>query len=664
MPAEARSGFWPTLHFFLHISQTMTEPTVNDEGKVRAKVTKVTRSDMGRLGLALLGGILVLNSYLAGLFCDGAIDSWAMRLSALAGAIILSMPIFFEAARDLFRGRVGMNELVALALLAAFAQENYSIAGAVAFFMLISITIEKRTAIGAEAAIEAVVRMTPRTARRVRRDGTEEEVDAINDLQLKDVCRVRPGENFPADGRIIRGTSTVNQASITGESLPTDKKEGDEVYAGTLNLTGLVEFEVTRRGTDTTLGKVRNLIADAEQSKMPIQRMIDQYIGYYTPVILMIAGLTWFITKDMNRVISVLVMAVPAALVLAHPSAVIAAISAASRLGILIKDVSHIELVARIKAIIFDKTGTLTEGNLEVARLEPVKEDDLAQLVQIAVSVEHHSNHPTAEAIKKLARKVGIDLIVPDGYEEVAGKGVRATVNGKTCLVGRQSWLVEEGVDASALDRNRESAEGEGMSVVCVACDGVAIGWIGLHDAIRPVSREAIRELREMGVEHCCMVTGDNRKVADVVARKIGISEVYAGCLPEEKAKVVAGMKQGGAIVAVVGDGVNDAPALAAGDIGMAMGAFGSDVAVQSASVALMNNDLRRIPFFIGLARKTRVLMNQNLAIGLTFITVGVYMAIGGSLGPVGAALIHTISSLLVIFNSARLVRSGEVLGA
>lgn len=645
----------------------MEDNTINASAeKTRAAVSRVTRSDMGRLGAALFGGILVLDSYLAGLLFSARIDQFTMDLFALVGAVILSIPIYWEAGRDLFRGVVGMNELVALALLGAFASgsSNYRTAGAVAFFMLISITIEKRTAIGAEAAIEAVVRMTPRTARRIKADGSEEECDAIQDLNVGDICRVRPGENFPADGKITSGVSTVNQASITGESLPTDKNLGDEVYAGTLNLTGLVEFKVTRKGTDTTLGKVRNLIADAEQSKMPIQRMIDQYIGYYTPVVLMIAGLTWFVTKDMSRVIAVLVMAVPAALVLAHPSAVIAAISAASRLGILIKDVSQIELVAKIKAIIFDKTGTLTEGNLEVARLDPVADGDLAQLVQVAVSVEHHSNHPTAVAIKKLASKVGIDVVVPDKYEEVAGKGVKATVGGKECYVGRFSWLSEVGIDVSSLEESRQKTERDGMSIVCVGCDGKVLGWIGLQDAVRQVTPEAIKDLHEMGVSRCCMVTGDNQRVADAVAEKIGVTEVYAGCLPEEKAKVVGELKKSGNIVAVVGDGVNDAPALAAGDIGIAMGAFGSDIAVQSASIALMNNDLRRIPFFIGLARQTRMLMNQNLAIGLSFITVGVYFAIAGDLGPIGAALIHTVSSLLVIFNSARLVRSGESLGA
>jgi len=271
----------------------MEDNTINASAeKTRAAVSRVTRSDMGRLGAALFGGILVLDSYLAGLLFSARIDQFTMDLFALVGAVILSIPIFWEAGRDLFRGVVGMNELVALALLGAFASgsSNYRTAGAVAFFMLISITIEKRTAIGAEAAIEAVVRMTPRTARRIKADGSEEECDAIQDLNVGDICRVRPGENFPADGKITSGVSTVNQASITGESLPTDKSLGDEVYAGTLNLTGLVEFKVTRKGTDTTLGKVRNLIADAEQSKMPIQRMIDQYIGYYTRNLLVFVG--------------------------------------------------------------------------------------------------------------------------------------------------------------------------------------------------------------------------------------------------------------------------------------------------------------------------------------------------------------------------------------
>ncbi|MBP5674179.1 MAG: cadmium-translocating P-type ATPase [Victivallales bacterium] len=623
--------------------------------------SKVGKPEMLRLGIALFGGILVLNCYLSRVFFSDAIDETARDFSALAGALILSIPIFYEALRDLCKGKVHMNELVALALVAAFASRDYQTAGAVAFFMLITITIEKRTAIGAEAAIEAVVRLTPRLARRIV-DGVEEEVDAFTDLQAGDVCRVRPGENFPADGIVTVGSSTVNQASITGESLPADKSVGNEVYAGTQNLTGLVEFRVTRIGSDTTLGKVRNLIADAERSKLPIMRMIDKYVGYYTPTILMIAGLVWFITMRMDRVIAVLVMSVPAAFVIATPSAVIAAIAAASRLGILIKDVSYIEQAARIGAIIFDKTGTLTEGKLAVARLEPAEGIELAQLLELATSAEHHSNHPAADAMRRLAREAKVEWREPQSYEEVAGLGVKAVFDGKQCLVGRKTWLADEGVNLSALEASLTEAEHKGLSVVCVACDGKAWGWIGLSDAIRPVSAEAISQLKELGVDRCCMVTGDNERVAKAVASQIGISEVAASCLPEQKEAYVRKLKKTGKIVAVVGDGVNDAPALAAGDIGIAMGAFGSDIAVQSASVALMNNDLRRIPFLIGLARRTRVLTIQNFAVGLGFIVVGVYLATLGQVTPVGAALLHSVSSLMVIFNSARLVRSGEML--
>ncbi|OQC14390.1 MAG: putative copper-importing P-type ATPase A [Lentisphaerae bacterium ADurb.Bin082] len=639
-----------------------TAPASTEPPCPKAERRRRNRPEFIRLGIALLGGILVLNSYLAKILFGGHVDPIARDLSAFIGALMLSLPIFWEAACDLIKGKVHMNELVALGLLAAFASGDYHTAGAVAFFMLITITIEKRTAIGAEAAIEAVVRLTPRLARRVSKNGREEQVDAINDLKTHDVCRVRPGENFPADGVILKGTSTVNQATITGESLPVDKAVDSEVYAGTQNLTGLVEFKVTRVGADTTLGKVRNLIADAERSKLPIMRMIDNYVGYYTPTILMIAGLAWFITGRIDRVIAVLVMAVPAALVIATPSAVIAAIAAASRLGILIKDVTHIELAAKIKAVIFDKTGTLTEGKLEVARLQPAENVELADLLMVATSAEHHSNHPAAEAMRKLAKDAGIQWHPPEQYKEVAGKGVQATFNGKNCLVGRESWLAEEGVDTSACKESLAEGENEGMSIVCVARDNQVMGWIGLRDAIRPVTAEAISMLKELGVQQCCMITGDNDRVAQTVAAQVGITEVKSRCLPEQKEEYVRELKKTGVMVAVVGDGVNDAPALAAGDIGIAMGAIGSDVAVQSASVALMNNDLRRIPFLIGLARKTRMLMNQNLFIGLVFIVGGVYFATLGHVTPVGAALLHSISSLFVIFNSARLVRSGETM--
>ncbi len=621
---------------------------------------KSSRSDAIRMAFCLLGGILVFNSWLATKYFASAIDAEAAQLSAAIGAIILSAPIFVSAVRDLLRGKVYMNELVTLALIAAFSAGDYITAGAVAFFMVITIAIEHRTAVGAEASIESLIRLTPRRARRLA-DGAEEDVDVL-DLKVGDICRVRPGENLPADGVVVSGTSSINQASITGESLPADKGEKDEVYAGTTNLTGLIDIRVTRVGTDTTLGKVKDLILAAEHSKTPVMRMIDRYVGYYTPTILMVAAMVFFFTRDLNRVIAVLVMSCPCALVLATPSAIIAAIASASRLGILIKDVAHIELAAKIRAVVFDKTGTLTEGNLEVARLKPAEGVELAELLQVATSTEYHSNHPAAAALKRLAKEAGIAWEDPDRYTEVAGKGVEATYAGSVCRVGRQSWLQECGLDTHAVSAGLEEDDTAGMSVVFVSCDERVLGWIGLRDAIRSVAKEAISQLRELGVGKCCMVTGDIERVAQLVGGKIGVTEIQASCLPQDKVTFVENLKAQGDLVAVVGDGVNDGPALAAGDIGIAMGAIGSDVAVQSASVALMNNDLRRIPFFISLARRTRLLMNQNLAIGLGFIVLGLYFSTLGYINAVVAAVLHSLGSLLILFNSARLVRTGEEL--
>ena len=612
-----------------------------------------------RLGLAIFGGILVLNSYVAKMFLSAYVDPLAAEASAIVGALLLSMPIFISAVRDLVRGRVYMNELVALALIAAFAHRDYRTAGAVAFFMLITITIERKTAIGAEASIEALVRLTPRRARRLREGAEEEEVDALA-LQVDDVCRIRPGENLPADGTIISGSSSVNQSSITGESLPVDKDLGDEVYAGTQNLTGLMEIRVTRVGQDTTLGKVRNLIVAAEQSKLPIMRMIDRYVGYYTPTVLMIAALVWVFTKDLNRVIAVLVMSCPCALVVATPSAVIAAVAAAARLGILIKDVAHIELAAKIKAIVFDKTGTLTEGNLEVSRLQPAAGVELAELLEVATSTESHSNHPAAQAMRRLAEDAGITWKDPEQYTEVTGRGVMATFDGSVCRVGRETWLQEAGLDTMIMAESLAEPENAGASIVFVASNDRVLGWIGLRDGVRPAAAEAVAQMKELGVRQCCMFTGDNETVADMVGKRVGIQEIQAGCLPQEKVDFVKKLKENGQLVAVVGDGVNDAPALAAGDIGIAMGAIGSDVAVQSASIALMNNDLRRIPFLIWLSRRGRTLINENLGVGLVFIVAGIYLSTIGIVTPIIAAVMHSASTLVIIFNSARLVRAGE----
>ena len=611
--------------------------------------------------VTMLGGILVLNSFLAEWFFEG--QAFQPKLSALLGALILGVPIIWAAIKDVAQGRFFMNELVALALLAAFIGEDYQTAGSVAFFMLIAIMIEHRTAIGAKTSIEQLIKLTPRQAKRIKEDGTEEEIDSL-ELKIGDIVAVRPGEAFPIDGTVVKGITSVNQASITGESLPVDKSEEDDVYAGTQNLTGRVDIKVTKVGQDTTLGKVKNLIEQAENTRLPVMRMIDKYTGFYVPTVLMIAGLTFFFTEfNMDRVVAIFVISCPCALVIATPSALVAAIAAAARLGILIKDVSHLELASKIKALVFDKTGTLTEGNLVVSKMNPAEGVELAKLLKSAVIAESQSNHPAAKAMIRLADEADMKWDEPDKCEEVAGRGVIAHLGKNVYRVGRRTWLEELKIDMSGVEDIKDG-KGEGKSIVFVAENDKVLGWIALSDAIRKEAKPMIQELNHMGISNCNMVTGDNNSVATQVAKEIGLSKISSECLPQEKVEYVEMLKKEGHMVAVVGDGVNDAPALASGHIGIAMGAIGSDIAVNSASVALMNNDLRRIPFFLQLSRKTSTVMTQNLLVGLISILGGLMLSTLGLLTGVTAAIIHTISTLIIILNSARLVRQGEELEA
>ncbi len=607
---------------------------------------------MGRIGFAVVGGFLIVNYYLLHwLFPE---LGFAASLSAFAGAVILALPIVVTAVKDLCEGRVYMNELVALAILAAFTSAEFSTAGLIAFFLLITIIIESHTASGAQRSIEELIRLAPHTARKLI-DGKDIEVD-VEELAVGDLINVRPGENFPVDGVVVRGQSAVNQASITGESLPVDKVEEDEVYAGTQNLSGSLDVRITKLGGDTTLGKVKDMILSAEKSKTPIVRLIDKYAGFYTPTILMLAIITWWLSNgDMSRVITLLVIACPCAVVLATPTATVAAVAAAARLGILIKNVSHLEFASKIRAFVFDKTGTLTEGELAVAKLGPVEGVEPAQLLLVAASVEAHSNHPTALAIQKLAKEVGIQIQNVTDFKETPGTGVEALADGKPTQVGRAIWLKRFNIELPEI----QPQETHGMSVVYVARNGKLLGWIGFRDKIREEAEEAIRRLKELGIKRCAMVTGDRESVGEGVAAKLHIDEFKGDCLPEGKVEYIETLKKE-TLVAFVGDGVNDAPALAAGDLSIAMGAIGSDIAINSASIALMTNDLRRIPMLISLSRKSNSIIHQNVAFGLLFVLCGIILSVFGWMGPIAAAILHSFSTLIIIFNSARLLRAGE----
>jgi Cd2+/Zn2+-exporting ATPase len=606
----------------------------------------------------LTGLIFLLNSFAVSWFLHDGNQPIA-DASAMLGAIILGYPIVWLALKDLRNGLLTTNELVALAVLASFGSGHYQEAGVVAFFMLLGQIIETHTAEGARASIESLIKLTPTRARRITATG-EEEV-ATKFLAIGDIIRVRPGDNVAADGVIVKGQGSFNQANITGESLPIDKKPGDEVFAGTQNLTGVLEIRVTRAGEDTTLGKVRGLILAAEKTKLPIMRIIDQYMGFYTPLVLVIGALVWAFTGELSRVIAVFIVACPCAFILATPSAMVAALSAAARLGILIKNVGDIELAARINAFVFDKTGTLTTGKLAVSRLAPMDGAKPSELLYAAASAEKYSNHPTARALAQLAEDAGVRLAEPKDFSETAGRGITAQVDGAKVIIGRAQWLKEHNVADDFL-KSVDLNETEGFSLIFVARNGKCIGWIGLQDQTRAEAREALAELRSSGVRRIAMVSGDRQPVAERVAREIGCEEVMGECLPQNKVEFVRQTRAKGYRVAVIGDGVNDAPALAAGDLGIAMGAAGSEVAIHSATIALMNNDLRRLPFLVKLSRQTRSVINQNFLFGILFVIGGLVLAALKYINPIVAAVLHVAGSMIVVFNSARLVRQGEEL--
>jgi Cd2+/Zn2+-exporting ATPase len=424
-----------------------------------------------------------------------------------------------------------------------------------------------------------------------------------------------------------------------------------------------MDIRVTKAGKDTTLGRVQSLILEAEKTRVPLARLIDRYAGWYTPTILMVAGIVLFFAADkkegLQKAITMLIVACPCALVLATPTAMVAALSCAARLGILIKNVLHLEHARSLSAIVLDKTGTLTTGMLSVTQLKPAPGIDGADLLRAAAAVEQMSKHPAARAVVAVARQARLELSPPQEFKEVMGRGVQATVNGDSLMVGRSNWLSDQGADMS-LTQDPEFAETEGLSMLYVVRNGRCIGWIGLEDKTRPEARAAIDDLRKLGVQNLTMVTGDKWSVAKRVAAEMGCTEVQAEVLPDQKLALVDQLKKRGHQVCVVGDGVNDAPALAAGHLGIAMGAAGSDVAINSASVALLNNDLNRIPFLIRLSRKTTSVIWQNLLFGVVFIVATQALAIWGPLTPIMGAMLHTVATSIVIFNSARLVRYGE----
>lgn len=542
-----------------------------------------------------------------------------------------------------------MDQYVVLALAACLATGKYLTGGIVAIILVFGQMLEERTTVGVEMALSKLRQLNRLRARRKLGDA---EVDCeAADLQLGDEILIRPGEIVPADARIISGQAQVDQSRITGESEPVEVSPGSEIFAGTSNLNGYLHAAVTGAGTDTVMGRVQSIIEQAKESEAPIISLAEDYARYYTPLILLIAASVFFFTQDIERAIAVLVVSIPCAFVLASPSAMVSAIAAASRLGLLVKSIRHLEKARLVDTIVFDKTGTLTRGQLELEKVL-VHDDalDSKAVIQLAAALERQSNHPVARAIAQAGN--GQDLPAITGFTEHSGLGLEGRSEGRDLLIGRSSWLLKQGVelaiDLSTLTRH---------SLVLLACNGKHIATFLLADQVREEAPEALRRLRSLGIENFCMLTGDRKEVAAHIAGQMGITQVHAECLPEDKVRHIRDLRAAGHRVLVIGDGLNDAPALAEGDVGVAMGSLGNDVTIHTSDVALMSNDLRRLPDLLLLSARTVAIINQNLLCGFAFILMAITFSSLGFVNPIAAALLHEFSAFFVIFNSARLLR-------
>lgn len=605
------------------------------------------------------GLIFIINAFVTLYLVED--DRFLASLCGGIAVVILLIPMLRTVWQDLSNKKMKMHELVVLAVLASCIQGDLITSACIAFFMLVSMIIESRTASGVHASLEALAKITPGKANKVLPSGEVEEVEG-KDLKVGDIIRVKPGENILADGEIIKGRSSINEANITGESLPVDKAEKSSVFAGTTNLSGVLEIKVLKAGEDTTIGKVRELILSAESSKLPFVRLVDEYVRYYTPLVVMIAAVVLFFNREsdgVNRVVAIFVATCPIALILATPTAVVASLSAAARLGVLIKDVNDIEAMARIDAFVFDKTGTLTRGLLEVACLKPVPGVKNPELLRAAVIAESGSQHPVAKAIVKLAEKAKMKVRQASSLHEEPGRGVLAEFKGEKILAGNLAWMIDNKFKAEDF-HFKAKKDGVGMSLLFVTRNGKPLGWIGLSDHPREDADKSLVELKQSGIDYTAMLSGDRQSVVDSIQGSLTLNSSSGDCTPADKVDRVKEIQSKGYKVAFVGDGVNDGPALAVSDIGIAMGAAGSDVAVESSTIALMNNELNRLPFLVKLSRKMRMTVMQNFLLGGLFILGGISLGAMGSLSPMIAAILQVIGAIAVVMNSARLIRHGE----
>ena len=574
---------------------------------------------------------------------------------AIVSLILGGYPILKSAIKTLLIPDLNVDTLVSIAAISATAVGAYREAATVIFIMLLGEFLEGLTVGKARKAIASLIQLSPKTAW-VRREGKEVQVP-IEDVKANEVVIVKPGERIPVDGKIVSGCGSINQATLTGESMPVEKDVGDKVYCGTFNESGSCEIAATQVAEDTKLAQIKRLILEAQAEKSPTQRTMDRFSRYFIPAIILIALATFLITGEIIRAITILIVACPCALVLGTPTAVVAAIGNAARKGILIKGGVYLEQMGRLKTLLMDKTGTLTVGRPRVVEMRTMNGLDEKELLYWASIAEKRSEHPLARAVTEKAGELGLSIPHPQSFENFRGKGVKVQWNSKTIIVGSAELMKNEGIQVSESAKGLlESKQSEGMTPLLVALDHRLLGIISIADTLREGAKDAIDKIREQGVSEIWMLTGDSALVADRIGRELGV-RYEAKLLPEEKVLAVKEWKRKGRVVAMIGDGVNDAPALAAADVGIAMGAVGTDVAIETADIALMTDELEQIPTVVRLSRKALRVIKENIVFAILFNTVLVLLSAEGRMTMILGAVLHQASSLLVILNSMRLLR-------
>lgn len=601
--------------------------------------------------IAFTAAILALTSYI--IDYGNPSTSFLGNAFALTSVAINGAPIIWGAVKGLVEKQVNVDELVSLAIVASLIQGEFLTAAVVSFVMTFGGLIEQVTAESARKAIKSLITISPQTAT-VLKDGKEQTVP-LEKVGVGDHILIKPGERIPVDARILSGVSAVDESAMTGEPLPVEKRMGDDIMAGTLNHNGVIRAQITKVGQDTTLGKVIKLVSEAEVHRPDAVRLIDRYATWFTPAILACAAIAWFFTGDISRAVAVLIVGCPCALILAAPTATVAALGRAAKAGILVKGGQYLEKAASVQAVFFDKTGTLTLGSPTVEEIACTEGIDEEEILSCAASAEQHCSHPLARAILKAAHYAKVAVRGAENAFHEIGLGVRAMVDGAVIEVGGVSADENQAAFPSHLQQCIDASISRGVTPLVVYRDQIPVGLLNVTDQVRPTALLTIKQFKNLGIKETAILSGDHDRAVQRVADAVGIHHVHGRLKPQDKVDYIKAYQSRNLPVMFVGDGVNDAPALAVSQVGVAMAAAGTDVALETADIALAHDNIAKLPWLIRLSRRMLGIIKINIVFGLVFNAVAVIAGGMGWLTPIMAAVVHNVGSVLVVFASASL---------